>query len=141
MGFASIGSSNECSQHDFLPRFVLGQDARNDCSRRSPSFVQTESSPYTSASLDGQSATFRFGILHVLISRFLGVQMLLGTYFAPLDAYQLSVQLHPWFRGKVFCSPEFRPRAEIWLHQTVLLIVIFGKLCSSTSRFVSSNQN
>ncbi|GAA5982699.1 hypothetical protein JCM5350_006216 [Sporobolomyces pararoseus] len=57
--------------------------------------------------------------------------MLLGTYFAPLDAYQLSVQLHPWFRGKVFCSPEFRPRAEIWLHQTVLLIVIFGKLCST----------
>jgi hypothetical protein len=61
--------------------------------------------------------------------------MLLGTYFAPLDAYQLSVQLHPWFRGKVFCSPEFRPRAEIWLHQTVLLIVIFGKLCSSEFHF------
>ncbi|GAA6059026.1 hypothetical protein JCM10212_001251 [Sporobolomyces blumeae] len=57
--------------------------------------------------------------------------MLLGSYFAPLDAYQLAVQLHPWFRGKVFCSPEFRPRAEIWLHQTVLLIVIFGKLCST----------
>ncbi|GAA5961970.1 hypothetical protein JCM21900_001988 [Sporobolomyces salmonicolor] len=57
--------------------------------------------------------------------------MLLGSYFAPLDAYQMAVQLHPWFRGKVFCSPEFCPRAEIWLHQTILLIVIFGKLCST----------
>ncbi|GAA5828891.1 hypothetical protein JCM11251_005910 [Rhodosporidiobolus azoricus] len=57
--------------------------------------------------------------------------MLLGSYFAPPDSYQLALQLHPWFRGKVFCSADFRPRAEIWLMQTVLLILVFGKLCST----------
>ncbi|GAA5975392.1 hypothetical protein JCM11641_004251 [Rhodosporidiobolus odoratus] len=57
--------------------------------------------------------------------------MLLGSYFAPPESYQLALQLHPWFRGKVFCSPEFRPRTEIWLMQTVLLILVFGKLCST----------
>ncbi|BGP16440.1 hypothetical protein JCM10213v2_004442 [Rhodosporidiobolus nylandii] len=57
--------------------------------------------------------------------------MLLGSYFAPPESYQLAVQLHPWFRGKVFCSAEFRPRAEIWLMQTVLLLLVFGKLCST----------
>ncbi|GAA5895962.1 hypothetical protein JCM6882_005572 [Rhodosporidiobolus microsporus] len=57
--------------------------------------------------------------------------MLLGSYFAPPESYQLALQLHPWFRGKVFCSPDFRPRAEIWLMQTVLLILVFGKLCST----------
>lgn len=29
--------------------------------------------------------------------------MLLGSYFAPPESYQLAVQLHPWFRGKVLC--------------------------------------
>lgn len=31
-------------------------------------------------------------------------------------------------------SPDFRPRSEVWLMQTMLLIVVFGKLCSSTLR-------
>ncbi|POY75151.1 hypothetical protein BMF94_1783 [Rhodotorula taiwanensis] len=57
--------------------------------------------------------------------------MLLGSYFAPPESYQLAVQLHPWFRGKVLCSPDFRPRSEIWLMQTLLLITVFGKLCST----------
>ncbi|GAA6028170.1 hypothetical protein JCM8097_006895 [Rhodosporidiobolus ruineniae] len=57
--------------------------------------------------------------------------MLLGSYFASPESFQLAVQLHPWFRGKVFCSADFRPRAEIWLMQTVLLILVFGKLCST----------
>ncbi|BGP24901.1 hypothetical protein JCM10295v2_003821 [Rhodotorula toruloides] len=57
--------------------------------------------------------------------------MLLGSYFAPPESYQLAVQLHPWFRGKVLCSPDFRPRSETWLIQTMLLIVVFGKLCST----------
>ncbi|BGP40332.1 hypothetical protein JCM10450v2_004312 [Rhodotorula kratochvilovae] len=57
--------------------------------------------------------------------------MLLGSYFAPPESYQLAVQLHPWFRGKVLCSPDFRPRSEIWLMQTMLLIIVFGKLCST----------
>ncbi|BGP55827.1 hypothetical protein JCM8202v2_003434 [Rhodotorula sphaerocarpa] len=57
--------------------------------------------------------------------------MLLGSYFAPPESYQLAVQLHPWFRGKVLCSPDFRPRSEIWLMQTMLLITVFGKLCST----------
>ncbi|GAA6001419.1 hypothetical protein JCM10207_006657 [Rhodosporidiobolus poonsookiae] len=57
--------------------------------------------------------------------------ILLGSYFAPPESYQLAVQLHPWFRGKVICSPDFRPRAEIWLMQTVLLLLVFGKLCST----------
>ncbi|GJN90701.1 hypothetical protein Rhopal_003715-T1 [Rhodotorula paludigena] len=57
--------------------------------------------------------------------------MLVGSYFAPAESYQLAVQLHPWFRGKVLCSPDFRPRSEVWLMQTMLLIVVFGKLCST----------
>ncbi|GAA5850603.1 hypothetical protein JCM8547_001926 [Rhodosporidiobolus lusitaniae] len=57
--------------------------------------------------------------------------MLLGSYFAPPESFQLAVQLHPWFRGKVFCSADFRPRAEMWLMQTVLLLLVFGKLCST----------
>lgn len=28
-------------------------------------------------------------------------------------------------------SADFRPRRDIWLHQTILLLIIFGKLCSS----------
>ena len=28
-------------------------------------------------------------------------------------------------------SLDFRPRSEIWLMQTLLLITVFGKLCSS----------
>ncbi|KAM0791367.1 hypothetical protein ACM66B_005832 [Microbotryomycetes sp. NB124-2] len=57
--------------------------------------------------------------------------MLLGCYFASDKAFKLAQQLHPVFRGKVLCSPDFRPRAENWLHQTVLLIIVFGKLCST----------
>ncbi|KAK4053928.1 hypothetical protein OIO90_003765 [Microbotryomycetes sp. JL221] len=57
--------------------------------------------------------------------------MLLGCYFASDKAFKLAGQLHPVFRGKVLCSPDFRPRAENWLHQTVLLIIVFGKLCST----------
>ncbi|ORY89416.1 fungal-specific transcription factor domain-domain-containing protein [Leucosporidium creatinivorum] len=57
--------------------------------------------------------------------------MLLGCYFSSLEAYKLACQLHSGFRGKVLCSNDFRPRAELWLHQTILLIVIFGKLCST----------
>ncbi|KAK4054473.1 hypothetical protein OIV83_000967 [Microbotryomycetes sp. JL201] len=57
--------------------------------------------------------------------------MLLGCYFASDKAFKLAQQLHPVFRGKVLCSPDFRPRAENWLHQTVLLIILFGKLCST----------
>ncbi|KAK4701194.1 hypothetical protein P7C70_g5040, partial [Phenoliferia sp. Uapishka_3] len=57
--------------------------------------------------------------------------MLLGCYFAEKEAHALAVKLHPMFRGKVFCSTDFRPRAELWLHQTALLIIVFGKLCSN----------
>ncbi|KAL8279204.1 hypothetical protein RQP46_008460 [Phenoliferia psychrophenolica] len=57
--------------------------------------------------------------------------MLLGCYFADKEAHVLATKIHPMFRGKVFCSPDFRPRAELWVHQTALLIIVFGKLCSN----------
>ncbi|SGY24052.1 BQ5605_C019g09007 [Microbotryum silenes-dioicae] len=57
--------------------------------------------------------------------------LLLGCYFGPLESQQLAVKLHSFFRGKVICSAEFKPRTELWLHQTILLISVFGKLCST----------
>lgn len=57
--------------------------------------------------------------------------MLLGCFYGDRDAFELAVRLHPTFRGKVFCMPAFRPRAELWLLQTALLTIVFGKLCSN----------
>jgi hypothetical protein len=35
------------------------------------------------------------------------------------------------FTEKVFHkSPDFRPRAQLWLIQTTILIIVYGKMCS-----------
>ncbi|SCV71948.1 BQ2448_4642 [Microbotryum intermedium] len=70
-------------------------------------------------------------LLLSMASRALSSLLLLGCYFGPLESQQLAVKLHSFFRGKVICSAEFKPRTELWLHQTILLISIFGKLCST----------
>ncbi|KAM0752797.1 hypothetical protein T439DRAFT_323409 [Meredithblackwellia eburnea MCA 4105] len=57
--------------------------------------------------------------------------MSLGCYYGEKSEHALAVKIHPYLRGKVFCSPDFRPRAELWLHQTALLLILFGKMCSN----------
>lgn len=57
--------------------------------------------------------------------------MLVGTYFSSIEAHQIAVLIHPSFRGKLFSSADFRPRAGLWVHQTLVLLVVFGKMLSS----------
>ncbi len=50
----------------------------------------------------------------------------LGCYYAQPDAHALAVAIHPALRGRLFTSDDFKPRAELWVHQALRLILLFG---------------
>lgn len=50
----------------------------------------------------------------------------LGCYYAQPEAHALAVAVHPVLRGRLFTSTDFKPRAELWVHQALRLILLFG---------------
>lgn len=50
--------------------------------------------------------------------------MLLGSYFAPPESYQLAVQLHPWFRGKVLCVSSSVLNVTVHIKLTHALCIV-----------------
>lgn len=51
----------------------------------------------------------------------------LGCYYAEdPGAHDMALKIHPVLRGKVVTSDDFQARAQLFVHQTLVLVIIFG---------------
>lgn len=63
----------------------------------------------------------------------------LGCYYAQPEAHALAVAVHPVLRGKLFTSDDFKPRAELWVHQALRLILLFGARVATVATHEMAN--
>ncbi|KAH9811991.1 fungal-specific transcription factor domain-containing protein [Melampsora americana] len=55
----------------------------------------------------------------------------LGAYFTDSEGHGLATILYEDIRKRVISSPEFKPRASLDIIQVTLLMILYGKLCST----------
>ncbi|EGG02616.1 uncharacterized protein MELLADRAFT_109937 [Melampsora larici-populina 98AG31] len=59
------------------------------------------------------------------------LMMCLGAYFTDSEGHELATVLYEDIRKRVISSPEFKPRASLDIIQVTLLMILYGKLCST----------
>ncbi|KAG0149829.1 hypothetical protein CROQUDRAFT_104773 [Cronartium quercuum f. sp. fusiforme G11] len=59
------------------------------------------------------------------------LMMCLGAYFTDSEGHELATVLYEDIRKRVISSPEFKPRASLDIIQVTLLVILYGKLCST----------